>query len=246
MPKRVNVDQLIADLENAGRAAGFSVESFGRAGPFPLLGMRRSASADAPAARHTYVSGGIHGDEPAGALALLETLRDDALPRHHHLYLCPLLNPRGLAAGSRETPEGLDLNRDYTRFRDPGTAAHRNWIEARLPRIDLAVHLHEDWEAKGFYLYELNFTGGLGHAAEILRAVEPILPIESATEIDGHGATDGIIRPDHVPDIPEGLPEAIFFHRRFDCLNYTLETPSAFPMERRLAAQRAALRELLR
>jgi len=246
MPKRVNVDQLLSDLNHAGRAAGFSVESFGREGAFPLLGMTRAAASDISSARHVYVSSVIHGDEPAGPLALLQMLRDDALPRHHHLYLCPVLNPRGLAAGTRETPEGLDLNREYTHFRAPGTAAHRDWIDERLSRVDVAVHLHEDWEAKGFYLYELNFGERQGYADDILRAVEPLLPIEAASKIDGHTARDGIIRPDHVPDVPEGLPEAIFFYQRFRCLNYTLETPSAFPMERRIFAQRAAILELLR
>ena len=241
----VNVDQLIADLENAARTADFSVDYFGHAGPHPLLGMRRAAFCPDESTRHIYISGGIHGDEPAGPFALLELLRDNALPTHHHLHLCPVLNPRGLAVGTRETPEGTDLNRDYSRFRDPGTVAHRQWIEARLPRIDLAAHLHEDWEAQGFYLYELNFTGGSDRAAEILRAVAPILPIESATEIDGHSAQHGIIRPGRLPEVTEGLPEAIFFHQRFGCPNYTMETPSGYPMERRVAAQRAALLKLL-
>ena len=35
------------------------------------------------------------------------------------------------------------------------TKAHKSWIES-IPSFDISICVHEDWEAKGFYLYELN------------------------------------------------------------------------------------------
>ena len=117
MPNRVNVDQLLIDLRNAATAAGFDIQTYGQVENWPLYGLIRRAASSNKAAQQIYISGGIHGDEPAGPLALLELLRTDALPRDCDLWLCPLMNPAGLAAGTRENEHGIDLNRDYTDFR---------------------------------------------------------------------------------------------------------------------------------
>ena len=60
-----------------------------------------------------YLSAGIHGDEPAGLLALHDLIRDDAWPDHLNLGICPCLNPQGFERGTRENASGHDLNRDY-------------------------------------------------------------------------------------------------------------------------------------
>jgi predicted deacylase len=56
------------------------------------------------------VVGAIHGDEPAG-IAVVR-----ALERTHpraELWLVPVLNPDGLAAGTRGNAHGVDLNRNF-------------------------------------------------------------------------------------------------------------------------------------
>ncbi|MGE3311740.1 MAG: succinylglutamate desuccinylase/aspartoacylase family protein [Limisphaerales bacterium] len=102
-----------------------------------------------------YVSAGIHGDEPAGPLAVRRLVAEDALPRDAWVWLCPCLNPTGFRRNTRETIDGLDLNRDYREPRSPEVRTHVAWLDS-LPDFDLTVCLHEDWEAAGFYLYELN------------------------------------------------------------------------------------------
>lgn len=64
-----------------------------------------------------YLSAGIHGDEPAGLVALRDLIRDNAWPDDLNLGICPCLNPQGCELGTRENAAGLDLNRDY---RAPG------------------------------------------------------------------------------------------------------------------------------
>ena len=240
MPNRVNVDQLLIDLRNAATAAGFTVHSYGQIGNWPLYGFIRRAT-DGSEPQQLYISSGIHGDEPAGPLALLELLHRDALPRNHDIVLCPVLNPSGLAAGTRENTHSIDLNRDYTDFRSVESATHRDWCQQHIQSLDLALHLHEDWEAKGFYLYELNLENLPSRSPAILAAVEAHVPIETARLIDDSPARGGIIRAKALPDIPEGLPEAIYFYKQFGGINHTLEAPSSVPLEKRIAALKDAV-----
>ncbi|MEM1223531.1 MAG: M14 family metallocarboxypeptidase [Verrucomicrobiota bacterium] len=239
MPQRVNVDQLIRDLSKAGSAAGFEVATYGATNQHPLIAMSRAGSSKG--GRKIYISSGIHGDEPAGPLALLDILQKNELPAEDDIYLCPLMNPDGLAAGKRENAKGMDLNRDYSDFRSLEIAAHQQWVSKDIQALDLALHLHEDWEATGFYLYELNFSESPGLADVMLSAAARFLPIEQASEIDGHPANSGIIRPEAPPEDLEGLPEAVYIQTNFNCLNYTLETPSGLELDQRIAAQRAVI-----
>jgi hypothetical protein len=240
MPNRVNVDQLLIDLRNAAIAAGFELHTYGQIEDWPLYGfIRRATNSSDP--QQIYISAGVHGDEPACPLALLELLRSDALPRDHHIVLCPVINPSGLAVNTRENAQGIDLNRDYTDFRSVEIAAHRDWIAQHIQSLDLALHLHEDWEAQGFYLYELNLENLPSRSPAILAAVEAHIPIETARSIDDSPARGGIIRAKVLPDIPAGLPEAIYFYQQFGGINHTLETPSSLALEQRIAALQAAV-----
>ncbi len=239
MSNRVNVDQLLADFNSAALKANFEVHTYGSAHGYPLYAFtRNSASANAP---HVYISTGIHGDEPAPPLALLRILQNDALPDDRNYYLCPCMNPVGLHAGTRENIDAIDLNRDFTAFQTSEIRQHRDWLEAHIPQLSLAIHLHEDWESSGFYLYELNFQNNPSRARSILTAAAAHLPIETAEQIDGYPAKAGIIRPTSLPDIPEGLPEALYLQQRYQSLNYTLETPSALALDTRIDAMEAAL-----
>ena len=118
--------------------------------------------------------------------------------------------------------------------------AHVAWLQ-RQPPFELTLCLHEDWESDGFYLYELNPDGRPSLAAAMIEAVRPVCPIDHAQVIDGRPAAGGIIRPDGDPAKRELWPEAIYLHAHHTRLAYTLETPSAHPLPRRVAAQVAAV-----
>ncbi|NBB78739.1 MAG: hypothetical protein GVY36_04740 [Verrucomicrobia bacterium] len=151
------------------------------------------------------------------------------------------MNPSGLKRGTRENATGIDLNRDYRDFVSDEIRGHRDWIKRQVPSLDLGIHLHEDWEAAGFYLYELNFGKSPSLAKVLLQATGQFLPIETAECIDGRSARSGIIRPDTLPDLPEGQPESIWLYQQFGGVLYTLETPSALALELRVAALKAAV-----
>src|SRR5688572_16807577 len=63
------------------------------------------------------VFAGIHGDEPAGILGLMDFVRElDEEPesgRSFELFLYPLCNPTGFLARARESETGKDLNREF-------------------------------------------------------------------------------------------------------------------------------------
>ena len=105
--------------------------------------------------------------------------------------------------------------------------------------------MHEDWEAKGYYLYEQNPLGRPSLAEPMLAAVSRVCPIDPSELIDEREARGGIIRPLIDPWQRELWPEAIYLRVHHTRLGYTIESPSAFPLAQRVAAHRAALETAL-
>jgi len=233
----LDVPRFFADLPPAAQAAGFAIEKYGEAHSWPLLALRKNATkADAPL---LYLSAGIHGDEPAGPLALLQLLREKYFSDSFNWIICPALNPGGLAAKTRHNPGDVDLNRDY---RDPKTTEATQHVaflnrEFAGRRLALSILLHEDWESKGFYMYEVNRTGLPLLAPAVLAAVEPICGIDHSPVIEGADAKGGLItRPiDSLRERPL-WPEAIWLMLHHTDRSMTVEAPSAQALEKRVAA----------
>lgn len=230
--------ELVARFEAAAPRAGFRIERFGEIAGTPLIALTKRTPGVRP---RVYLSAGIHGDEPAPPLALLAMLEAGAFDARAHWLICPLLNPAGFLRASRENADRVDLNRDYRHLVSAETRAHVAWLQ-RQPNFDLALCLHEDWEATGFYLYELNPFARSTLAHRIIAAVTPLCPIDPATIIDGREiAEPGIIRPVADPLLRELWPEAIYLRAHHTSLTYTTETPSALPLAQRIVANRDAL-----
>lgn len=195
-------------------------------------------AADGPA---VYVSAGIHGDEPAGPLAIMELLKSGGLGGERRWVLCPAVNPTGLALGTRESACGRDLNRDYLVRHSAEVRAHAAWLEAR-PVPELFLSLHEDWEASGFYFYEINLGEDRPkRARRILHAVNRWFEPHAGHEIDGHAPRGpGWIYHEAEADVPGGWPEAIFLAKLGCRLSFTFETPSHARLTDRTQAHVAA------
>jgi predicted deacylase len=233
-----NPPDLVARFEAAARAQNFRVERFGEIAGCPLLALTKRTPGPRP---RLYLSAGIHGDEPAPPLALLELLEAGAFDARANWFLCPLLNPAGFLRRTRENADAIDLNRDYKHLLSAEIRAHTAWLQ-RQPNFDVAICVHEDWESNGFYLYELNPTHRPSLAEPMIAAVSQVCPIETAAIIDGReSAAPGIIRPLADPLLRELWPETIYLRAHHTDLTYTLESPSAFPLAQRIAALRAAI-----
>jgi thymidylate synthase ThyX len=133
----------------------------------------------------------------------------------------------------------VDLNRDYRSHESPETRAHLELLKSERP-FDLCLCLHEDWEAKGFYLYEANPEQQPSLAAAIIEAVKQVCPIDASEIIEGRAANGGIIRPNLDPQSRPQWPESFWLLQHRTRLSYTLEAPSDFPLQTRVDALTSA------
>ena len=244
----IDVKTVLADCVGAARAHGWSVEPLG-AGSELLFAFTRvagPASGDTgddgagevrsqTGRRRVYISTGIHGDEPAGPLAVRQLLRENLWPERLDIWLCPCLNPEGFVANRRENTQGMDLNRQYREPKAAETAAHIAWLE-RQPRFDAGLCLHEDWESQGFYVYELNPDSQPSLAEAIVARVAEVCLLDPSEVIEGRAASGGIIRPSLDPRLRPQWPEAFYLLTHKTRLSCTLEAPSDFALGVRVAA----------
>jgi protein MpaA len=191
-----------------------------------------------------YLSTGVHGDECAPVWALLEWAASDPAVLHDRpVTLFPCLNPAGFRANTRFDGFGTDLNRSFTDRSHPVIGAWQESMSGR--RYDLALNLHEDYDANGIYLYELTRRESVGHT--LLSACEGILPRETSAQIDGSEFDRGLlVRSGDIERVVEeqlggGYPEAILLFLRHAESSFTFETPSERDLSLRIAAHRAFL-----
>lgn len=239
----MNVQQLIEKFDQALRSAGACSELLAEVEGYPIYGYKLMRT---DSERTVYLSSGMHGDEPAGPLALLELIEEGILEEPVSWVICPMINPTGLAAGTRENYQGLDLNRDYLQKSSAEIEAHVNWLDS--VSVDFAISLHEDWESTGFYFYEINQTEDRPQRYHrMVEAIAPIMAMEPAALIDEHEVRErGWIYHDNRPDEPELWPEAIYLAMKGCPLSFTFETPSSGMLEQRVTAQKVAVRAALR
>jgi murein peptide amidase A len=115
------------------------------------------------------LSGGIHGEEPAGVHALIDFVKT-SLSQHlgsYNFVVLPCINPSGFEAGTSDPASGPNINRS---FGLANGAAEAREVERFLRELDrrflFTMDLHEidpNWAKEGFrpqdnphacYLYE--------------------------------------------------------------------------------------------
>jgi len=197
--------------------------------------------------KRALISAGIHGDEPAGVetiCSFLERKEYLEFADDWELTLLPCINPTGYELETRENHESKDLNRLFkTDVSCPELVYVKNIFERPY---DLDLEFHEDVDTSGYYLYQKDRTpepGSLGR--DILDAVEQVMPLNPADEIEGMVAERGLISRLSDPDEMEWWPMAVYAHSRGCQHCFTLETSPQFPMETRVAAHLKALRTAL-
>jgi murein peptide amidase A len=237
----IDIQRVLAEMEKAADAHGWESEAFLKTGEFRLLGLTRTVP---NAKKSIYISTGIHGDEPAGPLAVLQLLQENRWPANTDIWMCPCLNPSGFPSSSRENALGVDLNREYLEPKAEEIRAHIAWLE-RQPKFDVCLCLHEDWEADGFYVYELNPDNRPSFAKAIIDRVAEVCPIDMSSTIEGRPASDGIINPVADPRSRPQWPEAFYLLTHKTRQSYTVEAPSDFQLVTRVAAEVAAVRAVL-
>jgi protein MpaA len=229
---------LIRRWRRAASQAGLRLHVFAEASQFPIFVVETRRPR--PGAPWLYLSAGIHGDEPGGTEGLLNWAENDLPSRPPiNLLLFPCLNPWGLVNNSRYDAQQRDLNRTYHDATVAQTAAHVALLAGH--RFDAAITLHEDYDARGIYLYEVRTRRP--HWGEImLRAAASHIPIESRSRIEGRPCRNGLVRRTINPELMPLFPEAFVLHFHHSTRTFTTETPSEYSLDARVAAQVAIIR----
>lgn len=185
---------------------------------------------------------GVHGDEPAGCVALIEFLtavaREPERAAGYELFIYPVVNPTGYAAGTRANAAGLDLNRE---FWHGSTQPEVRLIERELraQRFAGLIALHADDTCEGHYGYSHGHELDDALLRPALVAAERVLPRDRRGTIDGFTAREGVIS-DCFRGILSAPPEQE--PRPF---NLIFETPAHAPLHQQVAANVAALDAIL-
>jgi len=190
-----------------------------------------------PARPAVLLAAGVHGDEPAGPHTLLGLVQDNALDPRFMYRIWPCTNPTGFDARTRESVDGVDINRTFGR--GGGSPEARAIVTAnRDHKFVLAIDLHEDDEASGFYCYEYGEPGIGARALDAVRTLGvPCDPRE-------------LLRPNPQAEAEEigGLSLSLLLCRNAATRALTFETASTRAFSERVAtlaeATRAAILSL--
>lgn len=185
---------------------------------------------------------GIHGDEPAGVLALVRLIQNLMAQRDlsagYRLYLYPACNPTGLVATTRLSASGKDLNRQFWK--------NSSEVEVRLLEREIQsrkfhglISLHADDTSDGMYGFVRGAVLSKGLLEPALKAAEAVLPRNRDPLIDGFPAHEGIISEcyDGILTSPPDLQPLPF--------EIILETPHSAAEEKQVEALVRALSAIL-
>jgi hypothetical protein len=185
---------------------------------------------------------GIHGDEPAGILALCDFVRVveelAVRVRGFELHVYPLVNPTGFEERTRHSRSGKDLNREFWRGSDEPEVALLEKVILR-ERYQGFISLHSDDTCEGFYGFARGHMLTEHLLGPALAAAKAALPTDRRSKIDGFHAEEGIIRTayDGILGAPPNAHPQPF--------EIVLESPTHAPMQSQRDAFVLALVEIL-
>ena len=197
--------------------------------------------------RRILISGGIHGDEPAGVETICAFLEDKLYKNFLNDWeftILPCINPSGFEAGTRNNQDDIDLNR---MFKETTVPQEVDFVKAILDQpYELDLELHEDVDSPGYYLYQKDQSADLSPLGRaILDRVESIHPLNLAEEIEEMTADRGLLGRLSEPDEMEWWPMALYAYTQGCSHVFTLETSPALPMDVRVKAHLLAIQTVL-
>lgn len=211
----------------------------------PIVKLELNPQSTAP--KKVLISGGIHGDEPAGVETICEFLEKKLYSpflKDWRITILPCLNPSGYQRNTRNNYEDKDLNRLF-KLSSSSTEVEIAQKILESP-FDLTLELHEDCDSDGYYLFQkenLQSTPPLGR--KVLDAVESIMPINRNSEIEEIPAEDGLIMKLKEPDEMPWWPMALYSYHIGCKRSFTLETTPKLPMDVRVKAHLKAIETAL-
>ncbi len=195
-----------------------------------------------PSPAGLYVSAGVHGDEAAPPWGVWEWFeRHHARLAVHPVFIVPCFNPIGLVLNTRTDHFNEDLNRQFHRDDHPIVSAWRSLVARK--KFQLALCLHEDYDAQGLYAYELSPSRAPRLGDHLLEHASAIIPRDPRPQIEGRPAVNGLIRRTRRPRGLPGTPEAVALLEAGVPHTLTFETPSEYSLHDRVRCHAAFLEE---
>jgi len=182
--------------------------------------------------------GGIHGDEKAGPLAILNFL-------HHppqtdfRVLLLPVVNPHGFSQHIRRNAQNRDLNRNWCD--DDLCDENKAIVKSLDGSVRFLATLHEDSKAEGFYLYYSD-TDRKPLYDKLVAMGKKIMPLKTKKTVYGDKLDRGLAQQDKLDlsrDKNRCCLETFFWKKGIPYL--TVETPVNLPVEKRVLFQRRAM-----
>ena len=224
----LGLDSNIISADVLGEASGYLIHAV-------ELGRRDGEK------RQILLTGGVHGDEPAGVEAVLRFLEgpDPNYVDRFVFSVIPCVNPSGFELNTRENAKSQDINRSMSEDDVEEAVLMRRFLSGK--QFDVLIDLHEDYEATGFYMYEAEKQDRL-IGRQIVEAIKRIGPID-----DDENDDEGLDLP-----ISEGLfginpswrDKGFSAYAYYENSNHVVlcETPStAWPLDQRVEAHLTAI-----
>lgn len=198
-----------------------------------------------------YLSGGIHGDEPAGVWAALEFFQRfpdlPAVYQRFNYMVLPCINPYGFEHNSRQNHDRVDLNRQ---FRNPDPPEEVLFVQSAVggTKYRIAMEFHEDIDTPAFYLYELVQSEEPSWGRKIIDRIRLQTEVNDQEQIEGMPADHGLIARENAGRVITEVmaeradwPQAFFHFANGTGHCYTTETPVHLAPPQRTAIHLAAL-----
>jgi Succinylglutamate desuccinylase / Aspartoacylase family len=210
------------------------------------------------------VSGGVHGDEPAGVYAALDFV-EHLMPRFRfdfNFFVLPCANPSGFEMDTLQSLSGANLNRLFdTGSAEPEIRGIEDWLMKEPARFLATFDLHEtvpEFSGEGFtardnphacYLYETVRGRKKRFGKQLIESLPPSFDVCRWSTIYADINSDGVIS---YPEANRNLVyaqettfEAFLMHHKTDHA-FTTETPTGWSIEKRVQAQLQWLETALR
>ena len=239
-------DEVVRRWKKLATEAGAQLETIETVDSLPVFSVETTSSdSDLP----IYISAGVHGDECAPVWGLLDWAEANLKQLQNRSFcIFPCLNPHGFIENTRLDGKGIDLNRSFQDTTIPVISAWQKAVGDR--KFSRCLNLHEDYDSRGIYLYEIANTPSLGR--QIFDQCHAIIPCDPHENIDGQTFDNGLCSHEgnEIREVVEGhleggYPEAIYLFLYHSETSLTFETPSELDMASRIAAHRKAVETLV-
>src|SRR3989338_194375 len=212
-------------------------------------------------AMNIFLSGGVHGDEPAGVYALLNFLKTEIRNyRDFNFVIVPCINPIGYEMDRRTNGAFIDINRD---FRNAPVAMEVLYLKRFLKKCKrnyvFAMDMHENdvneltegyrlrENPREFYLYEVSPTKDTSIGNNIIEALKDQgVQVTRRRKIYNEKCSGGLIwsrgRKDRNYSDKHTLEGYI---QEYATYAFTTETPTCWSIKKRIDTQLKVLKAAL-